>query len=257
MANLWRKAASRQGAAPLWILSAGYGLIPSDAEIAPYAATLSPNDDDSVAGAVGAQDLKAWWNQLAEWPGPSPGSARSLLELAEECPRTLWIVVGGSQYMYALADQLQDVHTADGHAGRYVLVSPGLSGRRNIPAIEKALLQADSRWEEKLGRGKVTIGIRIATHLFERADGNPNAISSARAQMQQEVESLEGLKTPLRAPRSDVEVLRHLRVSLKKQPDVSFSRALRDFRDSGMACEYKRFRGLYQEVKESLHAKAE
>src|SRR5687768_13866225 len=48
VASLWRRAIARQWDAPLWVLSAGYGLIPHDAVIASYAATLNPKDQDSV-----------------------------------------------------------------------------------------------------------------------------------------------------------------------------------------------------------------
>ena len=50
----------------LWACSAGYGLIPSDAPIMPYHATLTPGQADSVPGAVAS-----WWSVLSEWQGQS------------------------------------------------------------------------------------------------------------------------------------------------------------------------------------------
>jgi hypothetical protein len=256
VANLWRKAVSRQAEAPLWVLSAGYGLIPYDAVIAPYAATLRPNDPDSVVTGAGAAEVKHWWGTLREWVGPKAGAPRDLLALAKAHSRTLWIVVGGTHYVGALAEQLEAVHQRDGNSGRFVLVSPGVSSRSAPPAIKAALLRADARWESRLGRGKVSIGVKIATHLFDRADGDPEAIPGARRWMQRETELLEGLEVPRRTPQSDDDVSRYVRKVLKKQRDLSFSRTLRAFRDSGLACEYRRFRGLYEAVKESMHAKA-
>jgi hypothetical protein len=230
-------------------------LIPADVLLAPYAATLSPNDHDSVVTGSGAAEVRLWWDRVAKWPGPEAGAPRDLSALAAANPRTLWIVVGGSQYIHALNDQLETVHRRDSDASRFVLVSPGLSGRRAPPAIEAALLRADARWEKLLGRGKVSIGVKIATHLFERADGDPEAIPAARHRMQRENELLEALDLPRRTPKSDDDVRRYLRRILRKQPDLSFSRALRSFRDSGLACEYWRFRGLYEGVKESMYGK--
>jgi hypothetical protein len=255
VASLWRKAASRQGNAPLWILSAGYGLIPSDAVIAPYAATLSPKDQDSVVTGLGRTQVRVWWEKLGEWAGPQIGAPRSLAALASAYPRTLWIVVGGPHYVHVLAEQLEAVHQMDGGPGRFVLISPGSTSQTVPPAVEAALVRADARWENRLGRGKTSIGVRIATHLFERADGNAASIPDVRGQIQRETESLASLDIPSHARKSDDDVRRYIRDTLREQPGSSFSNALRAFRDFGFACEYRRFRGLYEEVTRLLHAK--
>ena len=52
----------------LWACSAGYGLIPADAPLMPYHATLTPGQADSVPG-----DSAAWWAKLGNGPaGPGP-----------------------------------------------------------------------------------------------------------------------------------------------------------------------------------------
>ena len=56
----------------LWVCSAGYGLIPASAPSAPYAATFTPGNADSVPD--GAEGASAWWNALASWEGPLPQS---------------------------------------------------------------------------------------------------------------------------------------------------------------------------------------
>ena len=54
----------------LWACSAGYGLIPVEAPIMPYHATLTPGQADSVPGAVAS-----WWSLLSEWHGPAPAAS--------------------------------------------------------------------------------------------------------------------------------------------------------------------------------------
>ena len=39
-----------------------------------------------------------------------------------------------------------------------------------------------------------------------------------------------------------------IRKSLRKEPETSFNALLRSLRDSGMACEYKRFREMFRAI---------
>src|SRR5258708_471835 len=65
----------------LWACSAGYGLIPAEAPIMPYHATLTPGQADSVPGAVAS-----WWATLSDWEGPSPRHPRSISALVASDP---------------------------------------------------------------------------------------------------------------------------------------------------------------------------
>ena len=68
----------------LWACSAGYGLIPAEALIKPYHATLTPGQADSVPGAAAS-----WWSLLGEWSGPvpeHPRSIRALVATDPDCP---------------------------------------------------------------------------------------------------------------------------------------------------------------------------
>jgi hypothetical protein len=252
--DLWRKTAVRQRDSQLWIMSAGYGLIPSSAVIASYAATLSPRETDSVLARPGPLEPMAWWSTLASWSGPQSGAPRSLVDLAAAYPKTAWIVVAGSNYISAASADFAQLDGQGMLQERFYVVSPGLSGRASLPAhIDSVLLHADSRWEERLGRGKVSIGVRIAAELFRLAEGDPARLQAARMRMQREGTVLSGMPMPVRTPMDDAKVRQHLEHVLGGNPTIPFTRALRDFRDAGNACEYKRFRALYQQVRQDLH----
>ncbi len=62
----------------LWVLSAGYGLVPADMRLTPYAATFASASPDFVggraAGAEGTEHAQAWWEGLCRGSRRVPAS---------------------------------------------------------------------------------------------------------------------------------------------------------------------------------------
>jgi hypothetical protein len=53
------------------------------------------------------------------------------------------------------------------------------------------------------------------------------------------------------AAMSDDDVRRFIRERLRAEPDLRHTRMLRDLRDGGRACEQKRFRRLFMQVRDT------
>jgi hypothetical protein len=131
------------------VLSAGYGLIPLDALVRPYAATFAPNHPDSVTAAVtqgGASDARrAWYEHLAQWRGPEPASPRTLAELASEHKNSIVLVAGSDHYLDAVAtDLLEAAQTL--RSGRLAVFSAGTENHRTLDPYRvpcNATLQAE------------------------------------------------------------------------------------------------------------------
>src|SRR5690606_19107620 len=90
--------ASGQSPVTLWILSAGYGLIPAKAKVRPYAATFSSGHPDCV-GSNG--ERRRWWRTLTQWPGPKPGAPRSVEALARRDPNAAIVMAVSPPYLDA------------------------------------------------------------------------------------------------------------------------------------------------------------
>ena len=88
----------------LWVCSAGYGLIPADAPVRPYAATFTGGHPDSVPG--GADGATAWWHALSLWEGPSSGQPRSIRELAAKEPAASYPAGAFRSYLHACRDDI-------------------------------------------------------------------------------------------------------------------------------------------------------
>jgi queuine/archaeosine tRNA-ribosyltransferase len=67
--------------------------------------------------------------------------------------------------------------------------------------------------------------------------------------------NLPSPKRPIREPSTDDQVKEFIRKELERR-ETPFSRLHRKYRNSGRACEYTRFRGLYHEVKDELKSLA-
>jgi hypothetical protein len=105
----------------LWILSAGYGLIPENEPLKSYSATFS-SGSDSIHKLEWPPELslskdrsRDWWNKLQEVK--PKGTPKSLIEIAPS-ENALWLVILSEPYMPALEQDLISLVTA----GKQLLV---------------------------------------------------------------------------------------------------------------------------------------
>ena len=221
----------------LWVCSAGYGLIPTDAPVVPYSATFSPGGPDSVpAGTAGAAD---WWAALASWEGPVRGP-RSLADLVASDPRARVVLVLSAPYLRACRD---DILAAVASLKDLKLLSIISAGTKDDKELQTFLLPADARLQHVLGGTRQALNVRVAEHLLSAGILDHDAMSGALA-------SLLASQPPVprydRLPATDDEVRAFIRAAVRSDGDITHTRLLREFRSAQRACEQTRFAALFR-----------
>ena len=250
--GLVRKAEKTGWETDLWVASAGYGLIPGHAPILPYAATFAGNHPDSVGAGTTYYPKEAsreWWCYLSQWDGPVPGTPRTLEELATQNPDAAWLVLMSPTYLEALSEDLLAARAQMTRPERLLVVSgtpgPGNLGlvRHWIPALEVC--------RGPLGGGCSSLNARVAGHLAALYSPEQWSSDIIQPQMNLWMASLPPLDRPARRSITDREALAFIRKRRREESTTSHSALLRELRDQGLACEQKRFRGLFQSLNAS------
>jgi hypothetical protein len=240
-------ADAAQIAASLWVASAGYGLVPSDAKLHGYSATFRVGEQDSVASTDEpysvAEQVSAWWAGLARWNGPTR-QPRRVTDLASAEPHAHVMVVASPRYVQAMADDLRGAARILGT--RLIIVTSHEFGggdplNRNIVPSQERLLPA-------VQGARPALHARVARHILAGARTHGLEAETLRSRYQELADSADFHATPERQSMTDQEVKRFIRRELVAAPDLSCTRALRVLRDAGRACEQKRFKNLFHEV---------
>jgi hypothetical protein len=223
----------------LWVASAGYGLIPSEASIAPYSATFTPGHVDSVPGLPAA--ASDWWREIATWEGPCPGTNRTLADLAQSDPHATLVVVLSPPYLRACRQDILAAAERLDVDEQLTIVSVGAD--RSGP-IAELLVDADGRLQGLLGGSKLSLNARVAGYMIR------NGLlgrSQASEHLRQLTRTLPEPVVFSRTPMADAEVGAFISRQLANDPGTSATRLLRALRDSGLACEQHRFHRLYRD----------
>jgi hypothetical protein len=232
----------------LWIASAGYGLIPEEAEVHPYSATFDLVSPDSVvidrrnAGA----EARAWWTALAAHRG-LVDAPRSVAELAEREPAARILVVASPRYVGAMhRDLLETARRLRSSEHLIIVSSPGTGA---AGALKNHWIESVARLQQKLGGARISLHARVAKRILQEARTHPLEASALKARYQRLVARAPAEPPLNRVPMSDDEVRDFIRATFRKQGPVTYSRLLRQLRQSGQACEQKRFKGLYERLR--------
>jgi hypothetical protein len=224
----------------LWACSAGYGLIPAEARIMPYHATLTPGQADSVPG-----NAASWWTWLNEWPGPTPGVPRSIRALVASDPAALFMFVLSKNYLRACGDDIAagSEHIAD--PDRLLIVSAGARLQGTLAAFA---VPADARLQAQFSGTRRALNARIGFYLLSRG-------IRSRGEATADLTRLLTAQPPItrydRKKQTDSEILDLIGRHLSRTPAPSANRLLREFRDAGLACEQHRFTRLYWSATEA------
>lgn len=227
----------------LWVASAGWGLIPVDAPIRPYAATFSPRHLDSVAATTAG--TQAWWDALATWEGPTAGVARSLTALVTDHPRDRVLLVLSQPYLTACSADLRAA-LQRAHDGQVSILSSGATSNADLGAW---LLPADARLQHHVGGTRGSLNVRIAKQLLIAGLTDHAAMSD---RLRRELATAPPLISYGRRRLSDADVLAFIQSRLATDPNLSHTRLLRALRDAGLACEQSRFADLFATARRSL-----
>ncbi len=236
-------------AAKIWIVSAGFGLIPWDARIPSYSITFSPNQPESIQHeGPGASKYKRnleWWNYLSTWasnPGPTESvTTKDLLDdrhnrIISALPKT---------YLKVLEKDFITKHSAD------LLIFSSDSSLN--PILKDKLIQLDSRLPLAIGGTRQIMILRLIWKI--NIIINKGSINSIRDKVSQLMKNHEIIKYR-RKPLSDEEVIQYITLKWNEikssHSSPSRSRILRTLRDEGFACEQKRFKNLYLRLEPTL-----
>jgi hypothetical protein len=230
---------ARHARVKLWVCSAGYGLIPADALVHPYAATFSSGSDRVPGGAYGARQ---WWDALTGWEGPAPREPRSIRSLVAADRSASFLLALSASYLDACLDDLAAAAGEVADLDTFMVISAGTRLPRSGGVV---MVPADARLQELLGGTRQALNARLAAQLL-------SAGISSRAEAANWTMRLLAEQPPItryeRKKLSDQEVTEMITRSLAQSPQRSASRLLREFRDAGYACEQQRFAGLYRAV---------
>lgn len=223
--------------ATLWVASAGWGLIPAQAPIRAYSATFSPRHPDSVA--ADAHGTQLWWQALAAWQGPTPGSPRSLAALIAEHPRDRVLVVLSRTYLAACDTDLRAALDLAGPGQVSIIAAGAAEGRPDIAAWQ---LPADARLQHAVGGTRGALNVRIAADLLAAALNDHHAMHD---RLRRQLSRAPQLTVYERRRLTDDDVLAFIRARRANDPHATRTRLLRELRDAGMACEQGRFGDLF------------
>jgi hypothetical protein len=211
------------------VTSAGLGLRAVDSCGPPYAATFSPGHADSVGRHRG--EAQQWWRHLRAAP--------EALDPDTELRGRVLLVLSAA-YAAALA---QDLHQLASR-GDDALVVGGADDVGGLPRVA-----ADKSLRQQLGGTATSLNLRTAQAWLERT-GNGGVLYSRsdRAAWDGWVATVRRVERWDRRRISDEEVLSFIRQATGKDPELSRTRALRHLRDSGWACEQRRFAVLFEQA---------
>ncbi|MGA5537828.1 hypothetical protein [Mycolicibacterium nivoides] len=210
------------------VASAGLGLNEVTQVAPPYAATFASGHADSVTEDL--EQLPRWWSLLT-------GRAQST-SLAENSHQSILMVLS-ENYARAMDEELTDLAM---RGGDYLLVG----GWRPVDGLHR--LPADRDLRESLGGTVSSLCLRMARRWLAERTGpklwNQHDITdwSDWAAVTRKSENYGRRQT------SDTEIVEIIQMLVKREPTLSATRALRQVRDSGIACEQKRFGSLFRDA---------
>ncbi len=237
----------------LWVASAGYGLFPASAAVHAYSATFSRGAPDSVLRSredarLDRICLRTWWSAINSVPGPDRAAARFVRTLAEQSPNARILIVASANYVAAMEDDLV--------AASLLLKSPTwlvvVSGRSSIAdgLLARNWVTAEAVLLDKLGGARGSLHARVARKILEEAKRWPIDADVLRDRFARLVRRSPTLVRYDREALNDKDVCGFIAHALKRDAAATHTRLLRTLRSSGRACEQKRFRQLYFQVKE-------
>lgn len=228
-----------------WVASAGYGLVPFEAKLKPYAATFASRTDDSVTppGEDPTEWSQGWWESLGKARPKGSRSPRTLSALVAEDPTANLLVLGSPSYLRAIEPDLAAAATS--LRGELLVVggSPGptsTSLRAHwLPSTASLLPHVGGALHALHGR----VGAKIV-------DEFANGVTLAEARSTWAERAAEPAKplAPVRDAATDDEVRAFIRRSLDAGASPRHTPLLRAYRSAGWACEQSRFRELFNSV---------
>jgi hypothetical protein len=237
----------------VWVCSAGYGLVTPASRLAPYDATFTSGQPDSVVPPghpAPRKALREWWATLGTWKGPPGAGCRSIAAVAASYPGDFLLVALSFDYLTAVADDLRKAAATLPQPHRLAVICAGADG---LDGLDAHLLPCDARLRPLAGGALASLNVRLAARLLE-SSRKDLSLAGCRSLFQRWMSAQPGRAAPARVPMTDEEVRGFIRTSLAGDPRLRPTPLLRRLRKQGKACEHGRFARLFQEVRGLSHA---
>ncbi len=208
------------------VASAGLGLRDVSTKASAYAATFSGGHVDSVASDTAG--LRDWWRRL-----DSLDSINSLVDDTDD--RVLLVL--SEAYARSMDDDL--VRLAR-RGGDLLLVG----GARDIDGLPR--LPANRSLRANLGGTASSVSLRMARRWLKCRTGSNLYRSTDEIAWSKWAGSVGHVESYDRTPMTDAQITALIDRLLAERPNLSATRALRQIRDDGIACEQKRFGDLFR-----------
>ena len=203
------------------VASAGLGLRSMDDNIPAYAATFSAGHPDSVAAST--TEAQAWWMSLPRADAPRGG-------------RAVWVL--SEAYSRVIGDDL-----LERLAPAELLV---FGGSKEIP--DGVRIASNRSLRRALGGTVTSLNVRAATQWL-RLSSNAGLFTDRAHELWRDwSDQARHPEQSIRRPMSDRAVLAFVEELWRQQPEISKTRALEKLRESGAACEQRRFSSLFQQA---------
>ncbi|AZO73517.1 hypothetical protein [Mesorhizobium sp. M1D.F.Ca.ET.043.01.1.1] len=232
--------ASRAANAPLYVASAGLGLLSAERRIPSYGLTVSGRGPESICARVhGHFNSGSWWHAIQGSP-----FATSLSRVLASEPTRPVVIALTQPYARMLASDLEAL--PDGAVARLRIIGVNLDSVLSSRLLS-GLLPYDERLEAILPGTRADFPQRALVHFVsEGLLARPGADANSHRVWVESV--LTGRSAPLRRERprvSDEDVLVLIKRHLPQMAGIG--RLLRVLRDEeGVACEQARFSRLYR-----------
>lgn len=247
----------------LWIISAGYGLISAEDYIYSYSATFSGGDENSLNKIVNSTNNmeksgSQWWNLLSTYSLPESTNPRNLSTLIKNHPNDFFLIIASSDYLSAIeTDLLSGIKFLTSPENLIIVTSKLFSnnGLSKYLIPSDARLQCNSQCDAICDKHLIPKGVRgsisssLAKVIIQNIHEWGFKVSTVKKIIEKAVENSPMLIQYDRTVLEDSEVKDFIDREIKISPSASASFLLRKLRDSGFACEQKRFKGFYSEVK--------
>lgn len=207
------------------VASAGLGLRDAQSKAPAYAATFAGGHQDTVAPPGPATQI--WWRALSDLD-----ESGSLVETTDE--RVLLVL--SENYARAMGDELGALAR---RGGDLLLVG----GARDVEGLPR--LPADMGLRRQLGGTASSITLRMARRWLAGTDGHSLYRAVDQRRWSKWANSVSELERYDRTPVDDAAIRILIKQLKTEDSSLSATRALRKLRDSGLACEQKRFGRLF------------
>lgn len=250
--NSWSviRELAKAGSSPcrlrIWVISAGHGLVAIEENLTPYAATFASREEDSVIPPeLASHSVSEWWGMLMGQRRQAGSSVASVSDIARLHPKTPLVAAISSEYLKAVAHDLQAARSALADSDRLIIIS---AGARKTGPLTDNFLPCDSRLEHRYGRSRMALNARILRDIVHGFTAENIRASRLNPHFEAMLGRLSPATYPERLQTKDETVRSFIRRGIAMNERCSYTALLRQYRATGRACEQKRFRGLFREM---------